>query len=72
MKTGNIITFAQFEEGNLVVNERNVAGYKAILTKIDESYIDDESDGGSISTDTLEEIGVEATYIQILTQAMID
>ena len=72
MKTGNIITFAQFEEGNLVVNERNVAGYKAILTKIDESYIDDESDGGSISTDTLEEIGVGATYIQILTQAMID
>ena len=25
-QTGDIITFAQFEEGNLVENERNVAG----------------------------------------------
>ena len=37
-QSGNIITFAQFEEGGLVENERNAEYYKSILDSIDKSY----------------------------------
>ena len=39
-KTGDIITFEQFEEGNLVENERKVAEDESILASIDESSTD--------------------------------
>ena len=55
-QTGDIITFAQFEEGDLVENEPNVEEEKPIFDSIDESYTDDESDDGSISTNSLEDI----------------
>ena len=37
-------------------NKRNVAEYESILTSIDESSTDDDSDDGYISTNTLEDI----------------
>ena len=44
VKTGNIITFAQFEEANLLENERNIVEHVSILVSIDQSYADDNSD----------------------------
>ena len=35
-QTGNIVTFAHFEVGDLVENERNVSGDESILDSIDE------------------------------------
>ena len=55
-QTGYIITFAQFEEENLVENKHNIAEGKSILPSINESYIYDESDEGSMSSNFLEEI----------------
>ena len=43
-QTGIIITFAQFEEGNIVENERNAEEDKSILDFIDESSTYDDSD----------------------------
>ena len=37
-QTGNIITFAQFEEGDLVENERNAEEDESISDSIDETY----------------------------------
>ena len=36
-QTGGIITFSQFEEGDLVENERNLAENESILSSFDES-----------------------------------
>ena len=55
-QTGDIIDFAQFEQGNLVYNEHNLAKYESIPDSIDESYTYDESDDRYISTNTLEDI----------------
>ena len=55
-QTGTIITFAKFEEGSLVENERNSEEYDSILASIDESSIEDESDHGSICKNVLEDI----------------
>ena len=55
-QNGNIIYFKRFEEGNLVENERNVEEDKSILDSIDESYKENDSDDGYISTNTLEDI----------------
>ena len=55
-KNGDIITFAHFEEGYLVENERNVAEDESTLSAIDESSTDDDSYGGYLSTNSLEEI----------------
>ena len=52
-QTGNIITFAQFEEVNLVENERNVEEDESISSSIDELYTYNDSDDGSISTNAL-------------------
>ena len=48
-KTGNIITFEQFEEDNLVEKKRNVEEDESISYSIDELSTNDESDHGSIS-----------------------
>ena len=53
---GKIITFAQFEEVDLVENERNAEKDESILFSIDELSIDDEYDDGYISTNSLEDI----------------
>ena len=55
-ETGNIKTFAQFEEENLVENELNTEEERSILDSIDESYPDDESDDGIIGMNALKEI----------------
>ena len=54
--TGNIITFAQFKEENLVQNERIVASYQSNFALMYESCTEDDSDGGSICTKYHEEI----------------
>ena len=46
-QTGNIITFAQFEEG-VYWEKRNVKEDGLILDSIDDSYIDNDSDELSI------------------------
>ena len=55
-QTVDIITFAQFEEVNLVVNERNVVEDKSILDLIYESYVDDGYYDESISMKALKNI----------------
>ena len=55
-QTGNIISFAQFEEGKSVENEHGVAEYESVLASIDYSYIYDDCDDGYISTNSLEGI----------------
>ena len=55
-QTGNIIIFAQFETGDSVGNERNVAEDKPISASIYGSYADNNSDNGSISMNYLEGI----------------
>ena len=55
-KTGNIIAFAQFEEGGLVWNECIVVEEKLILASVDELSIDFDSDNWSISTKSLNDI----------------
>ena len=55
-QTGDIITFEQFGEGNLVENECNVVEYESILGSIDESSTDNDSDEKYISTNALEDI----------------
>ena len=55
-QTGNIITFEQFEEGNLVENERNAEKYESHLFSINDLYTYDDSDNGSISKSAIEEI----------------
>ena len=55
-QTSNITTFAKFEEGNLVVNERNIAEYESSLASIDELSIYYDSDDRSISTNALKDI----------------
>ena len=49
-KTGNIITFAQFEEGGLVQNKNSGEEEELFLTSIDELCTEDGSDDGSIIT----------------------
>ena len=51
-----LVIFAHFEEGDLVENECNVAGNESILDSIDESYTDEDSGDGYISTNCLEDI----------------
>ena len=54
-QTGYIITFAQFEEVNLVENEwKSEDG--SISASIDELSADNDSDYGSIITNALEDI----------------
>ena len=48
-QTGDILYSAQFEEGNLAENERNIEEDETITASIEKSYIDDESDDGSTS-----------------------
>ena len=64
-QTGDIITFAQFEEGNILTKTRNDAesgdksDNKSIMMSkqdIDAMNSDDESDHGSIPTEMLEDI----------------
>ena len=55
-QTRDIITFAQFEEGNLAESKRNKEEDEPILDSIDESSTDDDSDDGSISTNDLKDI----------------
>ena len=55
-QTNDIITFAQFEEGNLVGNRRNLVEYGSVLASIDESSADNNSDDKYISTDYCEDI----------------
>ena len=56
-QTGIIINFAQFEEGNVVENERNAEEDKSILDFIDESSTYDDSDDEYISTNAHKYIG---------------
>ena len=55
-ETGSIITFAQFEEGNLLENKLNAEEDELVLASIDESFIDNDYDDGSTSMDTLKYI----------------
>ena len=55
-QTVNNINFEQFEEDDLEENERNTEEYEFISTSIDESYTNDDSDDGSISTNYLKDI----------------
>ena len=55
-QTGNIITLAQFKEGNLAENERNVAEDESILSLINESSTDNDSDNRSIGMNNIEDI----------------
>ena len=57
-QTGDIIKFSQFEEGNLLENERNAEEDKYISASIDLLSTDNDSDDVSISTNTLKEIRV--------------
>ena len=61
-QTGNIITFAQFEEGDLVENERNIVEDESILASIDESSTEDDSDDRFIGTNALKKIW-DGSYI---------
>ena len=54
--TGNIITYAHFEEGILGDNEHNYKEYESIFALIDESYTYEFYDDGYISTIAPEEI----------------
>ena len=55
-QTGDIITFLQFEEGNLLEKYRNLVEDKPISDSIDESFSYDNSDDEYISTDALEDV----------------
>ena len=55
-KTGNILNFVQSEDGSLVENGHNAEEYESTPASIDQSYTDNESDDGYISTKDLEEI----------------
>ena len=55
-QTGNIITFVHFEEGYLVENEQNSEEDESIPASIDELSTENDSYGGSISTNALEDI----------------
>ena len=55
-QTGDIINFAQFEEGGLVENERNVVYDKSILASIYKSYTEDDSYYGFMSRNALKDI----------------
>ena len=55
-QTGNVITFSQFEEGNLVENGLNAEKEKSISGSIDESSTVYDSDDGTINTNSLEVI----------------
>ena len=52
-QNSDIITFEQFKEGNLAVNQRNVVEDQYISASIDESSTDNNSDDGYISTNAL-------------------
>ena len=54
-QTGNIITFAQFEERNSVENKHNAEEDESILDSIDESSTENDSDKGYISTSALKD-----------------
>ena len=45
-QTGDIITFAKFEEGNLLENKINTEEDESISNSIDELYTDNDSDDG--------------------------
>ena len=55
-QTGEIITFAQFEEGGLVENEHNAEENESIYASIYESSIYDDSDSRSIRTNNNKEV----------------
>ena len=55
-KTGDLITFAQSKEGDLVENKLNTEEEESILASIDELYTYDDYDGGHVSTKYLKEI----------------
>ena len=55
-QTGNIMTFEQSEERNLVENERNAEEDESIFSSIYELSTDYNSDEGSISTNPLKDI----------------
>ena len=55
-QTVDIIKFSQFEEGDLVKNERYVAKNESISALIDELYTEYDSDDESTSTNSLKEI----------------
>ena len=57
-QTGDIITFTQFEEGNILTNTRNDAesGDKSVDESIMTIYSGDELDHDLISTEMLEDI----------------
>ena len=72
MKSCQIVTFAQFEEGNLVENEHNVAEDNELIPdSIDDSFTDDDPNDGFINTKKSRTFRMEATYIHKLTQAML-
>ena len=72
-QTGDIITYAQFEEDDLVKNGCNAEEYESTSYSIDELSTDDDPDGGYISTNSLEDIwdgsktnlGINAKYARL-------
>ena len=63
-KTGDIITFAQFEEGYLLENRRSLVEDESISDSIDYSYVYDNSDDISINMDALEDIR-DGNYVHL-------
>ena len=55
-KNGNIITFPQLEDGNLVEYKRNVEKYESVLDSTDKSSTDNDCNGGSISANVFKDI----------------
>ena len=55
-QTGDIITFSQFEEGDLVENECNAEGNESNFSSIDELSTYNDFDDGSISKNNIEDI----------------
>ena len=71
-KTGHIITFAQFEEGGLVENERNVSEDESILAFIDKLSTYHESDDWYMSRNALKGIWDEKyVHLDILSRYYI-
>ena len=55
-QTGDILTFANFEENNSVENKRNLEEDESIFSLVVELSIYNDSDDGYISTNALEDI----------------
>ena len=52
--------------------EHNIAEDESMYHSIEKSYIDNDSDDGSITTNVSKKFGMETMYTQALTQDVLD